>query len=57
MDIPYAKCQALIIRRIGDRLKKMGLSNRDNDTLDWADHLLTERSYLMDALDMQEEER
>lgn len=57
MDISTAKMQATVLRRVADRLHKYGDSLQDGHILDFADHLRTETSYLMDALDMPTEER
>lgn len=56
-DIPTAKSQAQIIKRIADRLRKVGFNTSNKTVIEYADHLNTEISYLMDALGMSKEER
>lgn len=57
LDLSYAKSQALVIRRIADRLKAASIEIQLGGGVDWADHLQTEVGYLMDALAMTKEER
>jgi len=57
LDVSYAKSQALVIRRIADRLTRIGESIKSHGIVDFGLHLKTEVGYLMDALDMKEDER
>jgi hypothetical protein len=61
VDIPFAKAQAIIMKRLVVRLQNacdaLAWSIQDDPGIDLVDSLSTEVSYLMDALGMTKEER
>lgn len=57
IDISYAKSQTQILRRVARRWRALGAERKDSQLEATGDHLLTEVSYLMDALGMTEAER
>jgi hypothetical protein len=56
VDLPYAKSQALVIKRIANGLERTGLATKNNTLVDYGNHLQIEAGYLMGALGMTKED-
>lgn len=53
IDLPAAKSQAEIIKRIAHRLHKYGIAKKDSGCVNFANHLDTEAGYLLGYLGAQ----
>ena len=57
IDLPSARNQAVVLKRINERLHKYAFAEMNGIVIDYVDHFNTEINYLLDYLGIPKEDR